>query len=831
MRISVLLFATGIIFANLSAVVGQTPELIEAARQVAVPVLPDSAEAASSRRMPADTTALGCQLIPGLPLPDPIEVHRLEFPLRGSDYAVHISADGSLVQPCDERFPNLGAGTQPVRRDGADSDGDGFADTDDSCPLIVGIASADRPGCPQASAADRDGDGSPDRLDRCPNQAGVGATDGCAILTDEDGDGAPDHIDICRAHFGVIRPDFAIGCPADGSGASIRRRAPDDICQVIGADIPVLTSRDELADITKREDSATVIGRTAAMDWYQVEDGWVKSADAKLKGACYNIPLVNPALGGATDCYARTRGNEVNVREAPNGRLVAHLLAHEQQAVLGMNITGDWLFFRAGWVSRSVLELAGTCERLPLLDPSRVASGTIRFCPPGYADLLTPRIGIGEANARVASTTLANRLRAEPDYRAEQIGEIPPGSIIDAVLDGPACQAPFIWWQVKVDGQVGWTVESDINAYHYYLEPVGASEVNASSRDKLTLSETAQPASNRLIHSANLDYINTVAALETRAPIAVSWSPRQRLLAAITEIGEIALFSAPGFQPIGADLTLPAPASAIAFSPDESWLAVGSSDGGVALIELMPAWSVGQTIELGEQAGPVRALSWNRAGDKLAAVSGAEALKLARQAGTLKVWQIDASAPEPSALALHYRYPYPLTDVAFSRDGRWLAVSGESSVDRRAALWVYDGETGELALSKPLVPMRGYGLVIASPFADLGDFVYSSGDSLYQLRIDSSDVHRFYHRAGEVITGVAFRPQVIPGAEALMALTAETRSVTAQIRFANALNPHAPTVAFSQGSSAIAFSPDGRLLASAEPKEDRIRLIGVTADG
>ncbi len=801
----------------------QIPEQLEAARRAAYPHA--LTELSSTLLLEADTSSLGCKLLAGLPLPDPVEVHRLEFLVDGAAYAVHVSADGSMTQVCDERYPNLGAGAMPVERIGVESDGDGLADSADQCPQIAGLAGAENPGCPQASSADRDGDGSEDHLDLCPDQAGAWALDGCAILTDEDGDGVPDHIDICPADFGVYRSDFAIGCPADGSGASNQRRASDEICLAIGADMPVFAGRTDDSAVIDNLPFATVIGRTAAQDWYQVTEGWVRSEQVQLAGACYNISLVNPAPGGATGCFMRPSGDIVNVRVAPAGAQLTRLRAHEQQAVLGANFAGDWLFYRAGWVNRAVVELAGNCEGLPSLNPAQVASGVIQFCPPEYTGFLPPRIDIGEANARVASTSLANRLRAEPDYRAEKIGEIPPQSLIDAILDGPACQAPFVWWQVEVDGQVGWTVESDFNAYHYYLEPV---QPTNSSADSLP-SETAKPASNRLIHSANIGQLDTVSLLNLNSPQAIVWSPRQSWLAAITGSGELALFATDDYRPIALDPQSSAPPTAIAFSPDESWLAVGDRQGVVTLIGLSADSQPAAIVSLGQQAGAVSALAWTTADDKLAAVSGAEHLKLVRQAGTLKVWQFDPSAPSSSEVVLRHRYPYPLTAVAFSRDDRWLAVSGESTGSRRAALWVYHLETGELVFSKALVPMRGHGFVAASPADDLADFVYNSGDSLYQLDLGSGDDRRFYYQASAVTTGIAFRPQVIAGAELLMALTTETRSGQRQLQLANALNPHSLKTSMDIAASAIAFSPYGRLLAVTESDSDRIRVLGVSA--
>ncbi len=825
-RTTSLIILFGLVLGNLRPVLSQPPALIEAARRAAYPQLPDQAPLLSSSRHLVDSAALGCDLIFGSPMPDPLEVYRLAFQLEGAAYAVHISADGSLTQVCDERYPNLGAGVQSVAREYVDSDGDALADPRDDCPLIAGLYAADQPGCPQPSSADRDGDGSPDRLDRCPDQAGSAAAEGCAILIDHDGDGVPDDSDICLADFGVIRPDFALGCPADGSGASSRRRASDEACLAAGPDLALYADRDESAPVIKRLDAAPVLARSAARDWYQVESGWLRATDLQLKGACYNIPLVNPGPGGATGCFMRARGDYVNVRQAPNGKLAARLLSQEQVPVLGKSASGDWLFYRAGWVSRSVLELAGSCEGLPTLNPAQVASGTIRFCPPDYAGLLPPRIGIGNGKARVASDSLANRLRAEPDYLAEQVGEIPPRTIIDAVLDGPACQPPFVWWQVEVAGQVGWTVESDVNAYHYYLEPTANLALNRRGHPP-SLSETVIPASKRFIHSANLNSFDTVASLPLPAPSDVFWSARQTLLAAVSERGDIALFNAPDFQPISVSLSLAV--SAIAISPDERWLAAGDRDGGVALVDLSDNSGAARSIPLGWLPGPIVALRWNHAGDKLAAISGAESLKLTREAGALEVWQIDSAAPASSEVSLRYRYPYPLTAVAYSRADRWLAVSGESTGDGRAALWVYDSETGDLVFRRALVPMRGSGLVVAPPSSDLGDFVYSSGDSLYQLALESGDLHRFYHQAGAQLSGVAFRPQFLAGAEGLMALAAQSPSGEERLHLTNALSPHAPSRSLSLAASAVAFSPDGRLLAIAETDKDRVLVLGVAA--
>lgn len=814
----------------------QPPDIVEGARRSALAAFPqlDGSKPSVAAPSAVNTTALGCRLIDGIALPTPIEAFRVEFMLDDQPFAAHVSADGSIVQPCDERFPNLGAGAIPLVRARMDSDGDGISDSVDACPQIAGIPAAERAGCPNRRDGDRDGDGSPDARDRCPEQAGAAAANGCALMRDEDGDGLPDHVDICPANPGLMRQDFALGCPADGSGISQRQRGADDVCRASG-DAPIYLDRSEDAETVGKLSDApdrSIIGRTAALDWYQLANGWVQSGELRLSGACYNIPLVNPAPGGATGCYLRPRADYANVRQAPGGKQVARLYADWSFPALGRNINDDWLYYRAGWVNRAVLALSGNCDELPVLDPAKVAAGVIHFCAPDYPGLLPPRIDLGERNARIASHSIANRLRAAPDIAAEQIGEIPPRAILDAVLDGPACKDTHVWWQVESAGVVGWTVESDLNFNYYYLEPTTGDDAAArASKNPLvgTLSLAEQPRSNRIIHSANAVALDTIGLLAIEAPRQIAWSPDGIELAVLTDGGLLQRYSYPDLKPKPS--LDPANewrrATAIAYRSAGSALALGGADGSVTTIELQSQEPDAEAIALGEVAGPVRGIAWSRAGDKLAAISGDESLKLARRAGSLKLWALAEPSIASSKTLLHYRFPYPLTAVAFSADDRFLAVTGESVADEKAALWIYDASEGELLHSNALVPARGGARVVASPDKALGDFVYNSGDSLYQIHAESGEGSRIFHRASELLPYFAFRQQLIPDAEALLALATVARNGNYRLRIANALNHYSPTVAFDVAPSAIAFSPDGRALAMADPTADRALILGI----
>ena len=821
----------------------ETPTHIIAAVQRAFPQLADAQGWSHTRLTDVRTTALGCRPMRGLELPQAIEVYRVQVTDKDQQVVLNVSADGSMTQQCanggtDSNTGLIGTSISSER----DRDGDSLADTVDNCPGIAGLPGAPRPGCPHASRGDRDGDGTANSVDACPRQAGSVAADGCSLFVDEDSDGVPDSEDICPRDFGVILADFALGCPADGSGSSSRRRVSDESCAFRDSGVPLYNGPTLASSLigTVGAVGAEVIGRDATGIWFQVQRGWVPGSAVELRGACFNIPLVNVTAGAGTGCYLRPLKTTVNVRRAPRDKQVSQISSENSYAVLGQNLPGDWLFFRQGWVSRSALELSGDCARLPILDPAKVSSGTVHFCPPLYQGFLSPRIDVGKASAQVASRTIANRLRARPELGAEQIGEIQPRQFVDAVLDGPACDGAFVWWHVEVDGLIGWTVESDRNANVYYLEPA-PTPVNQQSgtvQDGLHMttgqsSESVNTTSLAIISSANLNRLDTIHVLPADEPGQLAWSPGNQSLAVLGAGGDLQSYSYPDFKPLPVRLGLANDfqANAIAFNMDDN-LAIGSNDGRVVLVKLDEGASVSRMMHLSPTlSGPVQALAWSSDGSRLAAASGGRTSKLAGRVGELIVWGVDDPADDLGADSLHhFAYPYPLTDIAFSADDRWLAVSGESLTNGRAALWIYDATDGRLVFSKALVGMTGKGLVRASPMAAPGDFVYSNGDSLYLVDLDSGQDLRFYHRAGAYLPELTVRRRVVNGAEVLLAIGSQDANGQEQLHLVNALNSDSPALHLPVALDDLAFSPDGRAIALAQRAQDRVLILAVAAE-
>ncbi len=493
----------------------------------------------------------------------------------------------------------------------------------------------------------------------------------------------------------------------------------------------------------------------------QLCDARVSNLGAGLIPAARD-PLTAP-IDADTGCWLRASQDGRNVRAAPRGAPVTKLDRLQQHPALGRNEAGDWLFYREGWVKRSGLLLRGNCDDLPLLDPAQVASGVIHYCPAGYEGYLPPRIGIGRKSARSTSSDFANRLRAEPTASAELLAEIPPRQILEAVLDGPACQGSYIWWQVAVNGTVGWTIESDSIANFYYLEPYQAPSLRPHTPSKLP-----QPASRRRIDSPAA-LIDTIAVLDVTGARNLTFSPDGSLLAVTSESGA-AIFTAQDFTPVALDA----------------------------------AFSDGIARQLTQASQTTEALTWSSAGDKLGAVSGRE----------LRIWDIESATQ-----IWHYSFTMPLRGVAFSRDDRWLAVTGASPRTKRAAIWIYDMR-GELALSRALVAAGLPPMVVPAPDERFGDFVYSSADKLYQLSVESGDSRAFYQLAGAQLRGMAFNRG---DADLLLALALESEGVS-WTALVDAGNAAAPGKTLRLPANTLAFSPDGRFLAMAA--DDRALLLG-----
>ncbi|MEU4088016.1 WD40 repeat domain-containing protein [Streptomyces aureus] len=224
--------------------------------------------------------------------------------------------------------------------------------------------------------------------------------------------------------------------------------------------------------------------------------------------------------------------------------------------------------------------------------------------------------------------------------------------------------------------------------------------------------------------------------------------------------------------------------NAVVFSPDGRLLATGSSDGTVVLWDVTDASRPARIAGLGGHRRAVNAVEFGPDG-RLLATGGTD--------GNVILWDVtDPTNPARSATLVHPRPAWPLRDgwrqggvhgVSFGPDGRFVACAA----DRTVTLWdisdaAHPGRCATLThqrnlwLSGPVTTVRfgPDGRLLATG---------SSGDKNTGVLWDVGDPARPVRRA-------VVRPQVRSRAQALT-------------------SGGAPAV------HAVAFSPDGRLLATA----------------
>jgi hypothetical protein len=167
-----------------------------------------------------------------------------------------------------------------------------------------------------------------------------------------------------------------------------------------------------------------------------------------------------------------------------------------------------WVAVRSGSVVEVDAETGEIIQRIPLnFTPERIfsemgsiwaegrSSATLTRIDPNtgsiQAEIITggmlqptstpwPRLAPGEICQGNYPTTLAlyghatvspdpplpNRVRSEPNLKAEVLGELQPGQGM-SIIEGPVCTDGWIWWKIMADDHklTGWTAEGDGDMY------------------------------------------------------------------------------------------------------------------------------------------------------------------------------------------------------------------------------------------------------------------------------------------------------------------------------------------------------------------------------
>lgn len=102
----------------------------------------------------------------------------------------------------------------------------------------------------------------------------------------------------------------------------------------------------------------------------------------------------------------------------------------------------------------------------PTLAPTFTSPSTIDPASIKCSGSPTTRLSINRQAAVIYNPSV--RLRSDPGLEAQILQEVAYGTLV-SITDGPACVSDLLWWQVQLNGIVGWIAEGQSGAY--YLEP------------------------------------------------------------------------------------------------------------------------------------------------------------------------------------------------------------------------------------------------------------------------------------------------------------------------------------------------------------------------
>ncbi len=537
--------------------------------------------------------------------------------------------------------------------------------------------------------------------------------------------------------------------------------------------------------------------------------------DAKFPNMGMSAVSLLPQATAATPCTVTPSGPFANVRSAPDTEAEQTASIEGERQALGRNTDFTWYLVAEGWVAGTVINNSGDClsnnlsvrdatiasglapsqqpTPVPAGQPTAVAAVPTATpqsdftCPAGFDGYLPPRIRTGQITAQVEQGGVPNSIRRLPTTESDRIGNIQPGRRLDLVIDGPQCSDGFVWWLVEIDGVRGWTAESSFSSESYFLSPTPGNEVTADGE------EIAPPPPQDETSVTNAPMITSDALGSLSAELTLNLGPDPIIGGLRTDNTlvwglEGTVLSAL-FPPMDGGSTIDTnPQDTVtSLTTDESgWSYAGWSSG------IINAYNEGASITVNAHDAPVNTLAIAPDGALIASGSGSLATEPSTWA--LRLWEptILQGAQNPVAFTRSIRFPYPVTDVAFSGDGAYMAVIAQQTTpEPAAAIWVYgEGGLGENVTTLALeTDDAGSAFVVGEP--DGSQFFYGRGNALQRLDpATGTETVAATLSSETVLREVAINPAG-DGVAAIVGDASVMFTTLAQLRGENAATPQA----------------------------------------
>ncbi len=292
------------------------------------------------------------------------------------------------------------------------------------------------------------------------------------------------------------------------------------------------------------------------------------SSPAAAQGSCLTPRL---AIGGQGRV---TPGSSNRIRDAAStsGTQIGQIPAGGVFDVLeGPNCVDGFLWWRVSYEGVEGWTVEGNASGyfVEPVDANATPAATAPIgavaaaCPPGTA--LEPRLVTGMQGRLVGNTP--SRVRKLPSTTADQIAQIEPIDVFTVGI-GPFCTNGINWWQINLNGIVGYTAEGQGD--EYFVELIPATATPTATRTPLptytpTVTRTPLPSYTPSITPTPSD-TPTPTPVPIDHPIRVTWSADSKWLAVSTR-NEVLLYSADSLDLPQRTLDITAPVNDIQFSP------------------------------------------------------------------------------------------------------------------------------------------------------------------------------------------------------------------------------------------------------------------------